>query len=460
MYWRKTAVKGRKLKEGGCFTPYALFSVLTAALGGFLFGYHTGIISGALIFIAPAFHLSPLDEGFLVSIILLGALGGALIAGTLADHFGRKKILFLTALIILVGTATTSLAPSFGLLCLGRAISGIAIGMISLTSPLYIAEISPPRYRGRFVALNQFGTTIGILAAYVVNLIFAGQGNWREMFAWGAAPALVQIVALCFAPETPAWLFLKHDAKNAFCNMGRLRSDLEWKNELSEIEKSTLGKEKMGWKALFNPQVRFLLFIGILLNCFQQTTGINTVIYYAPKIFQEAGLSSAFVAILATVGIGVINVLFSALSVSFLDRWGRRPLLIGGIIGMVFSLATLAAAFFTDVKWIDRIAVVSLMTYVASFAIGLGPIPSLMLSEIYPLKIRGKAMTLGTMSNWFFNYLISLTFLDLMSHLGIGGTFCLYAGVGLVALWFFWRYIPETKGKTLEEIYQDTKAPL
>ena len=445
-------MKRLKPKKEGHFTPFALFSVIVAAMGGFLFGYHTGIISGALIFLAPAFHLTPINEGFVVSIVLLGALAGAIAAGTLADRFGRKKTILLTAFIIILGTLITSLAPSFGILSLGRAVTGVAIGIISLTSPLYIAEISPPHYRGRFVALNQFGTTVGILAAYTVNLIFADQGDWRLMFGVGAIPALVQIIALSFIPETPAWLFLKNQPQKAVSAIQRLRSDSEWKEQLRKMKKSASKEERIGWKALLKPQVRFLLLMGILLNCFQQITGINTVIYYAPKIFQEAGLSSAFGAILATVGIGIVNVLFSALSVSLLDRLGRRPLLICGVVGMILSLLVLALAFFTDLQWVDRIAIISLMAYVASFAIGLGPTPSLLLSEIFPLKIRGKAMTLGTMSNWFFNYLISLTFLDLMYHLGSGGTFCLYAGIGIIALWFFWRYIPETKGKSLEEI--------
>ncbi len=434
------------------FTSYTLFSVIVAAMGGFLFGYHTGIISGALIFLAPAFNLKAIDEGFIVSIILLGALGGALISGTLADWLGRKKTILLTALIFILGATIISVSHSFFFLSVGRAVTGLAVGIISLTAPLYIAEISPPHYRGRFVSLSQLATTIGILAAYTVSLFYSNEGAWRMMFAVGVIPALVQIWALYFIPETPPWLLIKHQEKKAIAVMQKLRSDSEWKEHLSEMKRSAAPQKKSGWLALFNPKLRSVLLVGIFLNCFQQITGINTVIYYAPKIFQIAGFESAFGAILATLGVGGVNVVFSIAAVWLLDKIGRRPLLIWGVGGMVVSLFVLTLAFFTESQLIDLITLVSLMTYVASFAIGLGPIPSLLLSEIYPLKIRGKAMTVGTMSNWFFNYLVSFTFLDLMQHLGSAGIFCLYAVIGIAALWFFWRYIPETKGKSLEEI--------
>ncbi len=434
------------------FTNYTLFSVIIAAMGGFLFGYHTGIISGALIFLSPDFNLGAIDEGFIVSIILLGALGGALISGTLADWLGRKKTILLTALIFIFGATIISVSHTFFFLSLGRAFTGLAVGIISLTAPLYIAEISPPHYRGRFVSLSQLATTIGILAAYTVSLFYSHEGAWRMMFAVGVIPALIQIWALYFIPETPPWLLIKGQEEKAIAVMQKLRRDSEWEEHLSEMKSNAAPQKKEGWSALFHPKLRFVLLIGILLNCFQQITGINTVIYYAPKIFQIAGFGSAFGAILATLGVGVVNVIFSIAAVWLLDKVGRRPLLIWGVLGMVVSLLVLALAFFTGSELVDLIAIVSLMTYVASFAIGLGPIPSLLLSEIYPLKSRGKAMTVGTMSNWFFNYLISLTFLDLMQHLGSAGTFFLYAVIGIIALWFFWRYIPETKGRSLEEI--------
>jgi MFS transporter, SP family, galactose:H+ symporter len=436
------------------YTGYTIFSVIVATIGGFLFGYHTAVISGALIFLAPAFHLSPVSEGFVVSIILLGALGGAMISGALADFFGRKRTLLMAALLFILGAMIISVSDDLFLLSLGRVITGVAVGIVSLTSPLYISEISPPHYRGRFVSLNQLATAFGILVAYTVNLYYSDQGQWRMMFAVGAIPALIQVWALYFIPETPSWLLVKRHEEKAISALQKLRKDLDWKKHLKEMKESAASQKKSGggWSALLKPRLRYVLLVGILLNCFQQITGINTVFYYAPKIFQIAGFGSASGAIMASLGLGIVNVLFSILSVWLLDKLGRRPLLIWGMVGMVVSLLVLSLAFFTQLELIGVVAVISLMAYVASFAVGLGPIPSLLLSEIYPLKVRGKAMTVGTMANWLFNYIISLTFLDLMDYLGSDGTFCLYAVIGLVALWFFWRYIPETKGKTLEEI--------
>ncbi len=434
------------------YTTYTLFSVIVAALGGFLFGYHTGVISGALIFLAPAFHLTPLDEGFVVSIILIGALAGALISGTLADKLGRKKTILLSALIFILGASIIAAAPTFTIVILGRAVTGLAVGLISLTAPLYISEISPPHYRGRLVSLFQLGIAIGFLVAFAVNLAYADQGNWRMMFAVGIVPALIQIWALLFIPETPPWLLVNHREEHAIAVLKKIRQDRDWKSHLNEMKKSASPHKRGGWSELFKPHLRFVLLIGILLNCFQQITGINTVFYYAPKIFQLAGFASASGAISATLGVGLVNVLFTSLSLWLLDKWGRRPLLIWGVTGMVVSLLVLSLAFFTGSELIDLIAIISLMVYVASFGISLGPIPYLLISEIYPLRIRGKAMTVGIVSNWLFNYLVSLTFLDLMKYLGSGGTFCLYAAIGVIAVWFFWRYIPETKGKSLEEI--------
>lgn len=434
------------------FTNYTVFSVIVAAIGGFLFGYHTAIISGALIFLVPAFHLNAFDEGFVVSFILLGALGGALISGMLADRLGRKKTILLTALLIILGATIISTASTYLLLSLGRFITGIGVGLITMTGPLYIAELSPPHYRGRFVSLFQFASTLGILAAYAVSLYYSDEGRWRLMFAVGIIPALIQIWALFFIPETPAWLLVNNQEQEAIGVFKKLRRDKQWQTHLKEMKHSAHSHKKGGWSALFGPKVRFVVLIGILINCFQQVTGINAVIYFAPKIFQEAGFASAFAAIFASLGVGLVNVVFSCLSVWLLDKLGRRPLLLWGMLGMCVSLLVLSLAFFSHSSLINLIAVISLMTYVASFAIGLGPIPFLLLSELYPLKIRGKAMTLGIMSNWFFNYLVSLVFLDLMKDMGAGGTFCLFAAVGFVALWFFWRYIPETKGKSLEEI--------
>ncbi|MBS0604259.1 MAG: sugar porter family MFS transporter [Verrucomicrobia bacterium] len=433
-------------------TAYLLFVVAVAAFGGFLYGFHTGIISGALIFLTPAYQLSIVDQGMVVSIILLGGLFGALVSGTLADLFGRKRTIALTSTLFIAGAAIIALSNSYETLLLGRFISGLGVGIISLSGPLYLAEISPPHYRGSFVSLFQLAITLGILASFAVNYIFAGSSDWRWMFAMGIFPAVLQMIALFFLPETPAWLFKKGLEKFALSTLGRLRKDKHWLKQVDAMKLAAKPHKSGAWKTLISLKLRFILIVGLILSAFQQITGINTVIFYAPKIFEEAGFASATGAIVASLGIGVINVLATLFSVWLLDKVGRRVLLLVGIAGMVVSLGFLAFAFFTESQFIDKIAVGSLMAYVSFFAIGLGPVTWVILSEIYPLKVRGAAMTVAIFTNWACNYLVALTFLDFIKVLGPHGTFFLYSLISIVAFWFIYRFIPETKGKSLEEI--------
>jgi SP family galactose:H+ symporter-like MFS transporter len=393
-------------------------SVLTASLGGFQFGYNTAIISGAILFLRKEFSLSSTLEGLVVSMILIGALLGASIAGMCADTWGRRKTLGLTAILFLVGALWSAYAPSISALLLGRSIQGIALGTVSLAAPLYLAEIAPAEKRGRYVSANQLAITIGILASYICNYAWASSQNWRSMLGFAAFPALLQLLGLFFISESPSW----------------------------EKKKNT------SWKLLLTPRFRRPLFIGVFLSIFQQITGINAVIYFAPSIFQDAGFSSASGAILATVGIGIINVIATTFSLWLLDRVGRRPLLLWGLGGMVASLLILSSAFFIQSEVIDTIAIASLTAYVASFALGMGPVPWLIISEIYPLEIRGRAMSLATLANWFSNFLIAFTFLDLAATLTSGGVFLLFAATGAAAILFTWKFIPETKGLALEEI--------
>ncbi|HKZ00567.1 MAG TPA: sugar porter family MFS transporter [Rhabdochlamydiaceae bacterium] len=434
------------------FTPFALFVVMLVILGSFLFGYNLAVISGALIFLVPTFSLTVMQQGFLVSIILMGAFAGAFFGGMLADRFGRKNTLIFTSLIFIVGAVSAATATSLEALVVGRVVTGIAVGIISLVAPLYLSEISPPHYRGAVVSMHQLLVTVGILSAYVVNYLFAIEGDWRWMFGLAAVPALIQFCGLFFIPETPEWLLAHDKNPKALLALGRLRKDHAWQNHLIEMKQSASTNKRVGWKAFFKPSILWLLFLGVMLNIFQQITGINTVIFYAPKIFLETNISSGTGAILATIGIGIINVIVTIFSVLYIDKKGRRWFLKIGLIGMAFSLAVLSLAFFTQIEIIDEIAIVSLMTYVAAFAIGLGPVPVLLLSEIYPLQIRGRAMSIAMFANWLFSYFVSLTFLDLVKGIGVGGTFAVYGALCIICLWFVWRFIPETKGKSLEEI--------
>ena len=424
-----------------------------SALAGLLFGYDTGVISGAILFVRKDFLLSTFQEEIVVSAVLLGAVAGAAFGGKLADAFGRRKLLIQVAILFIIGAIGTALAPTPTLLAIGRVIVGVAIGIASFTAPLYISEVSPPAIRGKLVSLNQLMITLGIVVSYLADYGLADKEAWRWMFGLAAIPALILLIGMFFVPESPRWLMGRSQEDQARAVLQRIRESGDVNAELAEI-KADLSLQESGWRELLNPSLRRPLIIGIGLAIFQQFTGINTVIYYAPTIFQLAGLHSASAAILATVGVGVVNVLLTIVALRMLDRAGRRPLLLWGLVGMVISLGVLGAAFLLAgsspiVAWL---AVISLALYVACFAIGLGPVFWLLISEIYPLKIRGRAMGVATMMNWGSNLIVALTFLSLLHSLGRSATFWLYAVIGIVAWFFVYRLVPETKGRTLEQI--------
>jgi len=424
-----------------------------SALGGLLFGYDTGVISGAILFIQKDFGLSAIQEEIVISAVLLGAVIGAAAGGTLADRFGRRRVLILTAVIFALGAVGTALAPTVAWLIAGRVIVGAAIGVASFTAPLYISEVSPVNIRGRLVSLNQIALTSGIVISYLVDYALAGSRGWRWMFGLAAIPAAALGIGMLFVPESPRWLVSRALLEQAQAVLRRIRGTADVADELTEIQ-SSLKRQGGRWSELLSPLVRPALIVGIGLAIFQQVTGINTVIYYAPTIFQAAGFASAPVAILATVGVGVVNVLMTVAAMLLLDRVGRRPLLLSGLVGMVLSLGALGLAFALPnlQRQLGWIAVGSLMMYVGAFAIGLGPVFWLLISEIYPLKIRGLAMSMATVANWGVNLLVALTFLTLIQLLGRPGTFWLYGLVGVGAWLFAYRLVPETKGRSLEEI--------
>lgn len=424
-----------------------------SALAGLLFGYDTGVISGAILFVRKDFLLSTFQEEVVVSAVLLGAVAGAAFGGKLADALGRRKLLIQVAILFIIGAIGTALAPTPTLLAIGRVVVGIAIGIASFTAPLYISEVSPPAIRGKLVSLNQLMITLGIVVSYLADYGLADKEAWRWMFGLAAIPALILLIGLFFVPESPRWLMGRSREDEARAVLEKVRESGDVSAELAEI-KEDLSLQEGGWRELLNVSLRRPLIIGIGLAIFQQFTGINTVIYYAPTIFQLAGLHSASAAILATVGVGVVNVLLTIVALRILDRAGRRPLLLWGLVGMVISLGVLGAAFLLAgsspiVAWL---AVISLALYVACFAIGLGPVFWLLISEIYPLKIRGRAMGVATMMNWGSNLIVALTFLSLLHSLGRSATFWLYGVIGILAWFFVYRLVPETKGRTLEQI--------
>ena len=426
-----------------------------AGLGGLLFGYDTGVISGAELFLKKDFTLTSFALEVIVSGVLVGAAIGALGGGRLADLYGRRRLLIATAVIFALGAIICAAASSPTVLIIGRIIVGLGIGLSSGTVPVYISEVSPPAARGWTVSLFQLAITVGILLAYVVDYAFAASQGWRWMLGLAVVPAAVFAVGMILLPESPRWLVKNGHREEARKVLGRIRTAAGADAELKDIEASIQHSEERGRLSdLLHPSLRAALVVGIGLAILQQITGINTVIYYAPLIIQSAGIPSASGAILATAGIGVVNVLMTIVSMWLIDRAGRRPLLLTGIAGMIVTLFALGYAFHAPMHGgsLATVAVICMMLYVASFAISLGPIFWLLIAEIYPTAVRSSAEGLSATFNWGSNLLVSLTFLTLLEAMGASRTFWLY-GVFAIGAWIFSYYlVPETKGRTLEEI--------
>ncbi|MFA5500512.1 MAG: sugar porter family MFS transporter [Candidatus Omnitrophota bacterium] len=425
-----------------------------AALAGLLFGYDTGVISGAILFIKDQFQLSSGAVQNVVGAVLLGAMFGAALSGALADRFGRKRVLLVTALLFAAGAIGAALAPTIPAIIAFRVMIGVAIGVASYTAPLYISEISPPDMRGALVSLNQLMITCGIVVSYLVDLALTLGGNeWRWMFGLGALPAIILVIGMLVLSESPRWLVSRNRIDEARTSLGKIMSAQKVEEEINDIQKSFTIKTG-SWRNVMEPWVRPALVVGIALAFFQQVTGINTIIYYAPTIFEFAGFGSHKVSILATVGVGTVNVLMTIVAIWFLDRLGRKPLLYIGLVGMALSLGLLGLAFYLPgmMGALKMLTVLCVIFYIASFAISLGPIFWLIIAEIYPLKVRGRAMSLATLSNWLFNMIVASTFLTLTEKLGKAGAFWFYAVVCVAAIIFCYFYVPETKGRTLENI--------
>jgi len=427
-----------------------------AALGGLLFGYDTGVISGALLFIRQVMSLSSTLQGVVVGITPGGAAIGAAMAGQLSDRFGRRFVILGAGLLFIAGAVISAMAQGVAVLMLGRFLVGLAIGVASMLTPLYLAEISPARDRGAIVSLNQLCITVGILVSYLVGFALArASGGWRWMLVLGVVPGIILSVGMLFLPESPRWLAGHGRLRDAGTVLQRLRGSADVKAELSDLRTDLAreGGHLASASELLSARLRRPLIIGIGLAMFQQITGINTVIYFAPTIFQSAGLSSAATSILATAGVGAVNVVMTIVSIRLIDGLGRRRLLFWSLGGMTVTLLVLSGAFNAGTSGgLAWIAVASVAAYVGFFAIGLGPVFWLLIAEIFPLALRGRAMSLATVANWGFNLIVSATFLDLVGALGSAGAFLIYAILSVVALAFIALMVPETKGRSLEQI--------
>lgn len=438
---------------------YVYVIACLSALGGLLFGYDTGVISGAIIYIKEDFQFSPFLEGFVVSALLLGAMVGALSAGKLSDRFGRRKIILLAAVVFGIGALAAGLSPNVIFLVASRIVLGLAVGLASVIVPLYISEMAPPNIRGRLVTLNQLAITVGILVSYFINYLLADSGQWRLMLGLAVIPAAILFVGMLFVPESPRWMISQNLTDRARKVLARVRGTNDIEGEMQDIKEAHENeKQGKGMKELFKPWARPVLIVGVLLSFLGQASGVNVIVYFAPSILKSSGFADS-ASLLATVGVGTINVLMTIVGMSIVDKVGRKPLLISGLVGMFVSLVVLGMMdLFPGFSGSSIVEVLCLFVYMASNAVGVGVIIFLLPSEIFPMRIRGAAMSISLLFNWGTNFVVSTTFLSLLNMMGHALTFWMYALICVLFIAFAYFMIPETKGRSLEEIEKELRG--
>ena len=433
---------------------YRISSV--TALSGFLFGFDTAIINGAIVFLRRHFRWTEVETEFAAGSLLAGCALGAAVAGALSDRFGRKIVLLLAAVIFALSSVATALPNTLGEFVAARVVAGVAIGIASMLAPLYIAEVSPAAIRGRLVGMNQLAIVLGILVSYLVGWALAGLGDesWRWMFAAAALPSLLFFGALFFVPESPRWLVKEGRLDEAAHILARLG---EPPSQLREIARA-VAEESGSLRQLLAKGLRRPLAIGVTLAILQQVTGINTVLYYGSIIFTEqAGAASTSAALWANVLVGAMNLVFTVVALFTIDRLGRKVLLISAAAGMGLSLTALGFVFRAGSVTPSSVLAL-ILCYVACFSFGMGPGVWVVISELFPTRIRGRAMSLATVALWLACLLITLTFLSLVKAFTAAGAFWIYALMCACTVWFVWKFTPETKGKNLEEIEEQWKT--
>jgi sugar porter (SP) family MFS transporter len=426
-----------------------------AGLGGILYGFDMGVIAAALIYVRDAFHLSTWMQEVLVIAVLIGVMIGALIGGTVADRVGRRKTLVWGAILFIAGSILAPLSPNVYVLFVARTLLGIAVGFTSVTAPVYVSELAPPQSRGMLIGLYQFALTSGIALADLVGYWFAASHGWRWMFAFGLVPALLFLFMVLTVPESPRWLFAQNRVAEAELVLKSYTDEAGARLLLEDIHLSLMTKMERRWSALWSPAVRGSLFIAVGFMLLVPATGINAVLYYGPQIFSLAGISSDKSAIFATFLVAITNVLATVIALVLVDRAGRKPLLFAGLGGMTLALLMLAVCFHNQAALghsLGLIATSCLMFFITCYAFSLGPIAWILVSEVFPLRLRGRGVAAATLSFGTSNFIVSLTFLSLLKAAGTSLTFIIYGAFCILTLIFVRYVIPETKGRELESI--------
>lgn len=440
-------------------TAFILKVSVVAAIGGLLFGYDTAVIAGVIGYLKIKFSLSEAMVGWAASSAIWGCIIGAMFGGFISDKIGRKKALLITAVLFFVSAVAASFANSLTTFILARLIGGVGIGAASMLSPLYISEIAPAKIRGTLVSIYQLAIVIGINLIYFVNLKIAGYGDeawnveygWRYMLASGVLPAFIFFILMFFVPESPRWLTKNNRSDEALDILQKVNGEETGKEVLQEI-KNALTHETGSIAELFKPGLRIAMIVGIVLALFSQITGINAIIYYAPEIFKSVGFGAES-ALLQTVILGLVNTAFTFVAIWLVDKIGRKTLLLWGVAGMTISLLAIGFCYYLNItqgSWL----LIFIMLYIASFACSLGPIPWVIISEIFPTKTRGIAMSFATVVLWIGVVLITQLTPLMLGYLGGAVTFWIFMFNAIILFIFTWKVIPETRQKTLEEIEQ------
>jgi sugar porter (SP) family MFS transporter len=426
-----------------------------AGLGGILYGFDMGVIAAALIYVRDSFHLSTMMQEVLVIAVLIGVMIGALVGGTIADRIGRRKTLVWGAILFIAGSILAPLSPNVYVLFVARALLGVAVGFTSVTAPVYVSELAPPQSRGTLIGLYQFALTSGIALADLVGYWLAGPQGWRWMFAFGVIPAVLFLFMVLTVPESPRWLFAQNRSAEAESVLASYTDEAGARLLLEDIRVSLMTKMERRWSALWSPAVRGSLFIAVGFMVLIPATGINAVLYYGPQIFSLAGIGSNKSAIFATLLVAITNVLATVIALVLVDRLGRKPLLYAGLGGMTIALFALAVYFHRQAApgpSLAIIATICLMFFITCYAFSIGPIAWIIVSEVFPLRLRGRGVAASTLAFGLSNFVVSLTFLSLLKAAGNSLTFAIYGGFCILTLVFVRFVIPETKGRELESI--------